>query len=147
MICGTAIWRRISNVQVWRTDHTDVGRILQQAVTESEELPAAEMWDAGVNRELAQLTEHANPPRVVTTRHIHNHSNDFKIRTRDANVNVDTVKVAVFDPQEVWGAVADQGRHLGLLFSLHQEGHEVVNFIHIHVPHVVATDQHLQASR
>lgn len=69
------------------------------------------------------------------------------MQTRDANVNVDTVKVAVFDPQEVRGAVADQGRHLGLLLPLHQHGHEVVNLIHIHVPHVVATDQHLQASR
>lgn len=53
---------------------------------------------------------------------------------------MDTVKVAVFDPQEVWGAVADHGCHLRLFLPLHQDGHEVVNLIHVHITHVVAAD-------
>lgn len=56
---------------------------------------------------------------------------------------MDTVKVAVLDPQEVWGAMADHGCHLSFFFSLHQDGHKVVNFIHVHVPHVVTADEHL----
>jgi len=53
---------------------------------------------------------------------------------------MDTVKVAVFDPHEVWGTVGDQRRRLRLLFPLHQDGHEVVDLIHVHVPHVVTAD-------
>lgn len=53
---------------------------------------------------------------------------------------VDTVKVAVFDPQKVRGTVADHWRRLSLLFSLHQDGHEVVDFIHVHVSHIVTAD-------
>lgn len=53
---------------------------------------------------------------------------------------MDTVKVAVFDPQEVCGAMGDQRCHLSILFSLHQDGHKVVNLIHVHVPHVVTAD-------
>lgn len=55
----------------------------------------------------------------------------------------DTVKVAVFDPQEMRGAVRDQRRDLCLLLSLHQDGHEMVNGVHVHVAHVVAANQHL----
>lgn len=60
---------------------------------------------------------------------------------------MDTVKVAVFDPHEVSRAVADQRRHLGLFLPLQQDGHEVVNLIHVHVPHVVTADQHLDAHK
>lgn len=58
---------------------------------------------------------------------------------------MDTVKVAVFDPHEVCRAMADQRCHLSLFFPLHQDGHEVVDLIHVHVPHVVTADQHLDA--
>lgn len=61
-------------------------------------------------------------------------------------LKVDTVKVAVLDPHEVSGAVADQRRHLGVFLPLHQDGHEVVDLIHVHVPHVVTADQHLDAN-
>ena len=60
---------------------------------------------------------------------------------------MDTVEVAVFEPQEVCGAVADQRRHLSLFLPLHQDGHEVVDLVHVHVPHVVTADQHLDASQ
>lgn len=60
---------------------------------------------------------------------------------------MDTVKVVVFDPQEVWRAMADQRRHLRLLLPLHQDGHEVVDLVHVHVPHVVTADQHLDTQR
>lgn len=60
------------------------------------------------------------------------------------DVSLDTVKVAVFDPQEVRRAVADQRRHLCIFLPLHQDGHEVVNLIHVHVPHVVTTNQDLK---
>lgn len=59
----------------------------------------------------------------------------------------DTVEVAVLDPQEVRGAVADHGRHLSVLLPLQQHGHKMVDFIHVHVAHVVAADQHLDAQR
>lgn len=52
----------------------------------------------------------------------------------------DTVQVAVLDPQEVRGAVAEHGRHLGVLLPLLQHGHEVVDLVHVHVAHVVAAD-------
>lgn len=53
----------------------------------------------------------------------------------------------MFDPQEVRGAVADHGRHLSVLLPLQQHGHKMVDFIHVHVPHVVTADQHLDAQR
>lgn len=51
----------------------------------------------------------------------------------------------MFDPHEVCRAAADQRRHLSLFFPLHQDGHEVVDLIHVHVPHVVPANQHLNA--
>lgn len=53
----------------------------------------------------------------------------------------------MFDPQEVRGAVADHGRHLSVLLPLQQHGHKMVDFIHVHVAHVVTADQHLDAQR
>lgn len=55
----------------------------------------------------------------------------------------DTVKVAVLDPQEVCVAMGDHGRYLAVLLPLHEDGHEVVDLIHVHVAHVVTADQHL----
>lgn len=39
--------------------------------------------------------------------------------------------------------MGDQRCHLGLFLSPHQDGHEVVNLIHVHVAPVVTADQHL----
>lgn len=50
----------------------------------------------------------------------------------------------MFDPQEVRGAAADQRRHLSVFLPLHQDGHEVINLIHVHVPHVVTANQNLR---
>ena len=55
----------------------------------------------------------------------------------------DTVEVAVLDPQEVRVAVGDDGGDLPVLLLLHEEGHEVVDLVHIRVAHVVTADQHL----
>lgn len=60
---------------------------------------------------------------------------------------LDTVKVAVLEPHKVSGAVVDQRSHFSLFFPLHQDGHEVVDLIHVHVPHVVTANQHLITTR
>lgn len=41
--------------------------------------------------------------------------------------------------------MADQRSHISLFFPFHQDGHEVVDLIHVHVPHVVTANQHLGA--
>ena len=55
----------------------------------------------------------------------------------------DTVEVAVLDPQEVRVAVGDDGGDLPILLLLHEEGHEVIDLVHVCVAHVVTADQHL----
>lgn len=64
-----------------------------------------------------------------------------------SKLSLDTVKVVVFDPHEVCGAMADQRRHLSVFFSLHQHGHEVVNLVHVHVSHVVTANQNLDENQ
>lgn len=51
----------------------------------------------------------------------------------------------MFDEQKVRRAVAHQRGHLGVFLPLVQDGHEVVDLVHVHVAHVVAADQHLGA--
>lgn len=57
---------------------------------------------------------------------------------------VDTVEVAVFDPQEVHSAVAQQWGQHTLLLTLHKQRHEVVNLRHGHIAFVVSANQRLR---
>lgn len=153
---------------VWRTDlalgkesvrcithHIEAGFIFffQLAVKHSvmKQKTAPETWNTGPHLEPRSLDavnlyyavknilwQIANSHRALESNSVrYSYNNAHIIQTW---AQMDTVKVAVFDPQEVWGAVADHGCHLSLVFPLHQHGHKVVNFIHVHVPHVVTAD-------
>lgn len=63
------------------------------------------------------------------------------------SAGADAVKVAVFDPQEVHSAVAQQRGQHALLLLLHQQGHEVLNLRHGHIAFVVPADERLRGGR
>lgn len=66
--------------------------------------------------------------------------NIFNLRSK---LMEDTVQVAVLDPEEVGGAMNHHRWQVGIFFSLHYYGHEVVDHIYVNVAHVVATYEHL----
>lgn len=64
-----------------------------------------------------------------------------------AQHGVDAVEVAVFDPQEVYSAMAQQRGQHTLLLTLHKQWHEMVNLRHGHVTFVVSANQGLRIGR
>jgi len=60
---------------------------------------------------------------------------------------LDTVEVAVFDPQEVDPSVTQQWGQGAFLLPLHEQRHEVIDLAHSHITLVVAADQGLKMSR
>ena len=60
---------------------------------------------------------------------------------------LDTVEVAVFDPQEVDPSVTQQWGQGAFLLPLHEQRHEVIDLAHGHITLVVAADQGLKMSR
>lgn len=64
-----------------------------------------------------------------------------------AQHGVDAVEVAVFDPQEVYSAVAQQRGQHTLLLTLHKQRHEMVDLRHGHITFVVPANQGLRVGR
>lgn len=60
---------------------------------------------------------------------------------------MDAVEVAVFDPQEVHSAMAQQRGQRTFLLALHEQRHEVVNLRHGHVTFVVSANERLREHR
>lgn len=60
---------------------------------------------------------------------------------------LDTVEVAVFDPQEVDPAMAQQWGQSALFLPLHEQRHKVLYLAHGNIALVVSTDQGLRVGR